>query len=71
MARVAEGSRRNYETLRLGIQNFFRRLSITIGPAPHRQFLPVRQKIYMPFKKVHMPFKRITARPGYLAHCHE
>ena len=68
MGRVAEGGRRNYETLRLGIQNFFRRLSITIGPAPYRQFLPVRLKIHMPFKKVHMPFKRITARPGYLAH---
>jgi uncharacterized Fe-S radical SAM superfamily protein PflX len=21
--------------------------------------------------RVHMPFKRITARPGYLEHCHE
>ena len=28
MGRVAEGSRRNYETLRLGIQNLSRRLSI-------------------------------------------
>ncbi len=41
MGRVAESSRRNYETLRLGIQNLSRRLSIIIGPAPHGQFLPV------------------------------
>jgi hypothetical protein len=38
--------------LRLGIQNLSRRLSIIIGPAPHGQFLPVRLKIHMPFKKV-------------------
>ena len=68
---MAESSRRNYEILRLGIQNLFRRLSVIIGPAPHGQFLPVRLKIHMPFKKVHMPFKRIPARPGYLEHCHE
>ena len=70
MGRAAEGSHRNYQTLRLGIQNLSRRLSI-IGPAPHGQFLPVRLKTHMPFKKVHMPFKRIPARPGCLAHCHE
>jgi hypothetical protein len=43
-------------TLRLGIQDLFRRLGIIIGPAPHGQFPPVRLKIHMPFKKVHMPF---------------
>ena len=63
MGRVAESSRRNYKTLCLGIQNLSRRLSITIGRAPHGQFLPVRLKIHMPFKKFHMPFKRIPARP--------
>jgi hypothetical protein len=31
MGRVAEGSRRNYETLRLGIQDLFRHLSIIIA----------------------------------------
>ena len=31
MGRVAEGSRRNYQTLRLHIHNLFRRLSIIIG----------------------------------------
>ena len=51
MGRVTEGSRRNYETLRLGIQNSFRRLSITIGPAPHRQFLPVRLKFTCRLRK--------------------
>ena len=32
MGRAAEGGRRNYQTLRLGIQNLSRRLSIIIGP---------------------------------------
>jgi len=46
---VAEGSRRNYQPLRPGIQDPFRRLSIIIGPAPHGQFLPIRLQIHMPF----------------------
>jgi hypothetical protein len=71
MGRVAEGSRRNYQTIRLGIRNLFCRLRIIIDPVPHGQFLPAGLKAHMPFKKVHMPFKRIPARPGYLAHCHE
>ena len=31
MGRVAEGSRRNYQTIRLGIRNLFCRLRIIIG----------------------------------------
>ena len=71
MGRVAEGSRRNYQTIHLGIGNLFCRLRIIIGPVSHGQFLPAGLKAHMPFKKVHMPFKRIPARPGYLTHCHE
>src|SRR5271166_1030340 len=51
MGRVAEGSHRNYETLRLGIQNLFPQPSIIIGPASHGQFLPLRLKVHMPLRK--------------------
>lgn len=66
MSKVAEGGRRNYQTIRLGFRNLFCRLRIIIDPVPHGQFLPAGLKAHMPFKKVHMPFKRIPASPATL-----
>lgn len=51
MGRVAEGSRRNYETLRLGIQDLFRHLSIIIARRRTGSSYRLRGKVHMPFKQ--------------------
>ncbi len=51
MGRVAEGSRRNYETLRLGIQDLFPPPQHHNRPAPHGQFVSVGGRVHMPFKR--------------------
>jgi hypothetical protein len=44
MGSVAERSRRNYETLRLGIQDLFPPPQHYNRPAPHGQFVSVRRE---------------------------
>ena len=59
MGRVAEGSRRYYETLRLGIQDLFPPPEQHHNrPAPHRQFVSVGGEFTC-------RLNGITARPGY------